>query len=138
MCTFLTVATPHPKAAALKAALRAAHFDVFPQKNPHVAALFEAHETLLMVTRGGCSCDFVPPRPKMDPAARLKRRGLSPGQLSRALEATKGQRESTNPWLATLDGVLRAHLPVRTFFHAVSGSPGTEVVPKGARPDVPR
>ncbi len=138
MCTFLTVATPHQNAAALEAALSAAHFDVVPQKNPHVAALFETNETLLMVTRGGCSCDFVPPGPKRDPAARLKRRGLSAGQLARALEATKGQRESTNPWPATLDRVLRAHRPVRTVFHRVSGSPGTEAVPKGARPDVPR
>ena len=138
MCTFLTVATARKNASALEAALRAAHFDVSPQKNPHVAALFDADETLLMVTRGGCSCDFVPPGPKMDPAARLKRRGLSPGQLARALEATKGQRESTNPWPATLGAVLRAHLPVRTFFHVVSGSPGTEAVPNGARPDVPR
>lgn len=138
MCTFLTVATPHPKAAALEAALSAAHFDVFAQKNPHVAALFDAHETLLLVTRGGCSCDFVPPGPKLDPAARLKRRGLSPGQLARALEASKGPRENPNPWFATLDAVLRAHPPVRTFFHVVSGSPGTEAVPKGARPDVPR
>lgn len=138
MCTFLTVATPHQNAAALEAALRAAHFEVFPQKNPHVAALFDAHETLLMVTRGGCSCDLVPPRPKRDPADRLKRRGLSPGQLARALEATKGQRESTNPWRATLDGVLRSHPPVRTFFHRVSGNPGTEIVRDGARPDVPR
>lgn len=138
VCTFLTVATARKNVSALAAALSAAHFDVFPQTNPHVAALFQADETLLLVTRGGCSCDFVPPGPKRNPADQLKRRGLSPGQLARALEATKGERENDNPWPAALDAVLRAHSPVRTFFHMVSGNPGTEAVPDGSRPDVPR
>lgn len=136
MCTFLTVAVAKTRGRALESALRASGFDVEPQTNPQVAALFDADETLLLVTRGGCSCELKPPGPRADPAERLKRRGLSAGQLARALEATKGAGPSTtNTSASTLDRVLRAHLPVQTFFHVVSGSPRTESVRAGERPE---
>lgn len=132
MCSFLTVAVPKAQASALETALRAAHFDVEPQGNPHVSALFDASETLNLVTRGGCSCELRPLTRDENHAERLKRRGLSPGQLARALEATKGRGAETPA--VTLDRVLRAHLPVRMFFHVVSGDPRTEAVPSGERP----
>ena len=91
--------------------------------NPHVGALFPSSDVLFLVTRGGCSCDLRPLKADSPRDEKRRRRGQAgskrPNQYSDALFAS-----------------LRAHLPVRLFFHEVSGDQLTEVVPEGAAPSV--
>ena len=69
--------------------------------------------------RGGCSCDLVPLKPDSSREEKRRRRGQAgskrPNQLSDALFAS-----------------LRAHAPVRLFFHEVEGDSQDQPVAEGA------
>jgi hypothetical protein len=132
MCTFLTVAIDKGRAPELEAALRAEHLEVSPQTNPWVAALFERPKALLLVTRGGCSCELLLPGPERDPVEKLGRRGLTRGQLARALEGVVHRPAQPRESFEALSRVLKARQPVQVFFHRVKGNPFTEAVPAGS------
>ncbi len=137
MCTFLTVAVEARRQQALISALRAMSLEVEAQRNPSVAALFASNEALLLVTHGDCSCDLgsgldVSPEDRAgERAEALRRRGLTPGQVKRAL-ATPPRPVGPNSALRqALDAVLRDHAPVRLLFQQVSRDPQTEPVTHG-------
>jgi hypothetical protein len=58
MCTFITVGVAPARVAALENTLRAAGFEVEAQSNPGMPRCFSPGLRLLLVTRGGCSCDL--------------------------------------------------------------------------------
>lgn len=128
MCTFLTVAIEPSRRLGLINALREARLEVADQPNPSIAARFPG-EVLLLVTHGGCSCDLRPAA-NQEPAARLARRGLSKGQLKRALEAQKPPKPVL--WKERLLPILEAHAPLGFVFHEVATSPLTEPLSAGA------
>jgi hypothetical protein len=130
MCTFLTVGVPPSRQAPLERALRAAGLHVERQPNPAVAALFPAGRSLLLVTHGGCSCDLVPPSVKEETPT-LAKRGLTKGQLARALEQRRRNAPRERPERRALVAVLEQHRPAEVFFQAVSGDPRTEPVRAG-------
>ena len=119
MCSFLTLGVEGKRAASLEAALLTLKLEVSREVNPHVGALFPPGDVLFLVTRGGCSCDLRPLKADSPRDERRRRRGQAgskrPNQHADALVAS-----------------LRAHVPVRLFFHEVSGDQLTEVVPEGA------
>ena len=116
----MTVALDPKRAVVLEAALVAARLDVSHEVNPEVARLFAPGETLLLVTRGGCSCDLVPLTAAAARDEKRRRRGQAgasrPNQHADALFAA-----------------LRAHAPVRWFFHEVDGDALTAAVKEGAQ-----
>ncbi len=130
MCTFLTVAIAPSRRIGLINALREAWLEVVDQPNPSIAARFPG-EALLLVTHGGCSCDLGPPTKGAEPAARLARRGLSKGQVKRALEALANapEKASSSLWTERLRPILEAHAPLGFVFHQVKKSPLTEALP---------
>ena len=123
MCSFLTLGVEGKRSAALETALLTLKLEVSREVNPHVVPLFPAGDVLFMVTRGGCSCDLRPLKADSPREEKRRRRGQTgskrPNQHSDALFTS-----------------LRAHVPVRVFFHEVSGDQLKEVVPEGAAPTV--
>ncbi len=119
MCSFLTVGIEGKGAAALEAALVALRLEVGREVNPHVARLFVPGDVLFMVTHGDCSCDLVPLKADSPREEKRRRRGMAgsrkPNQLSDSLFAA-----------------LRAHAPVRLYFHEVGGDQFVKPVPSGA------
>ena len=120
MCSFLTVGVEAARSGALETALRAQNLGASREVNPHVVPLFPAGDVLFLVTRGDCSCDLVPLKADSPREEKRRRRGQAgakkPNQFSDALFAT-----------------LRAHAPVRLFFHEVAGDHLTEPPAEGAR-----
>lgn len=120
MCSFLTLGVEATRAGSLETALLALRLEVSREVNPQVAPLFPAGDVLFLVTRGGCSCDLVPLKADSPREEKRRRRGQvgskRPNQLSDALFAS-----------------LRAHAPLRLFFHEVAGDQLSEPVKEGAR-----
>lgn len=121
MCSYLTVGVDPKQSAALETALLALRLEVSREVNPQVASLFAPGEVLFLITRGGCSCDLVPLKADSPRDEKRRRRGMSgskkPNQLS-----------------DTLFAALKAHGPVRLFFHEVEGEQLSEPVKEGAAP----
>ncbi len=119
MCSFLTVGVEGARASALEAALVALRLEVGREVNPHVARLFVPGDVLFLVTHGDCSCDLVPLKVDSPREEKRRRRGLAgsrkPNQLSDSLFVA-----------------LRAHAPVRLYFHEVGGNQFVKPVPTGA------
>lgn len=119
MCSFLTLGVEKARAGSLETALLALRLEVSREVNPQVAPLFPVGDVLFLVTRGGCSCDLVPLKADAPREEKRRRRGQAgskrPNQLSDALFAS-----------------LRAHAPVRLFFHEVAGDQLSEPVREGA------
>ncbi|MDP2272216.1 MAG: hypothetical protein Q8N23_21055 [Archangium sp.] len=119
MCSFLTVGIEAKSASALEAALIALRLEVGREVNPHVARLFMPGDVVFMVTHGACSCDLVPLKGDSPREEKRRRRGMSgsrkPNQLSDSLFAA-----------------LRAHRPVRLYFHEVADDQLVKPVPTGA------
>lgn len=120
MCSFLTVGVEAKRSAALEAALLALRLEVGREVNPHVKALFPAGDALFMVTRGECSCDLVPLKADSPREEKRRRRGQT------------GSRKP-NQHADALFASLRAHAPVRLFFHEVAGDQFTAPVNEGAQ-----
>ena len=120
MCSFLTVGIEAARAGALETVLRAQNLGVSAEVNPHVKPLFPQGDVLFLVTRGDCSCDLVPLKADSPREEKRRRRGQAgakkPNQFSDALFAA-----------------LRAHAPMRMFFHEVDGDHLTGPVAEGAR-----
>ena len=120
MCSFLTLGVEGKRSGSLEAALLALRLEVSREVNPHVTPLFPAGDVLFLVTHGDCSCDLVPLKPDSPREEKRRRRGQAgskrPNQLSDALFTA-----------------LRAHAPVRLFFHEVSGDQLSEPVKEDAR-----
>jgi hypothetical protein len=120
MCSFLTVGIEAARSGALESALRAQNLGLSRDVNPHVAPLFPEGDVLFLVTRGECSCDLVPLKADSPREEKRRRRGQAgakkPNQFADALFAS-----------------LRAHAPVRMFFHEVEGDHLTGPVGEGAR-----
>ena len=120
MCSFVTVGIDPSRSAALEAALVAHRFEVSYEVNPLVARLFSVGDVLLLVTRGGCSCDLVPLTAAAARDEKRRRRGQAgasrPNQHADALFAA-----------------LRAHAPVRWFFHELDGDALTAAVKDDAQ-----
>ena len=119
MCSFLTVGVEGARASALEAALAALRLEVGREVNPHVARLFVTGDVLFMVTHGNCSCDLVPLKANSPREEKRRRRGLA------------GSRKP-NLVSDSLFAALRAHAPVRLYFHEVGGDQFVKPVPTGA------
>lgn len=119
MCSYLTVGVAGTQSAALETALLALRLEVSRDVNPQVASLFAPGEVLFLVTRGGCSCDLVPLKADSPRDEKRRRRGMSgskkPNQVS-----------------DTLFAALKAHVPLRLFFHEVEGDQLTAPLQEGA------
>ena len=119
MCSFLTLGIEGKRSGSLEAAVLALRLEVSREVNPQVVPLFPPGDALFLVTRGGCSCDLVPLKPESSREEKRRRRGQAgskrPNQLSEALFTS-----------------LRAHAPVRLFFHEVEGDAQDQPVAEGA------
>lgn len=119
MCSFLTVGVERKRSGSLETALLALRLEMSREINPQVGALFPKDDVLFLITRGGCSCDLVPLKAGSAREEKRRRRGQA---------GSKRPNQLSDDFFAS----LRAHAPVRLFFHEVAGDQLSDPVPEGA------